>query len=156
MRDDEWYDLMSSNLFGYYNGCRSALRVMVPQRSGNIVNVSSVTATQPINEAVAYVTAKGGVVGMTKALAIEFGPLGIVINAIAPGATETPLTESFYTPEVRASYEARIGVARVAKPRDIADALLFLCTSNARYVCGHELMADGGLAINGNVGMAAQ
>jgi NAD(P)-dependent dehydrogenase (short-subunit alcohol dehydrogenase family) len=150
----EWRDLMDSNLDGYYHGCRAALARMAPRRSGRIVNISSVTATQPIADMTAYVTAKGGVVGLTKSLAVEYAPLGININAVAPGAVETPLTAHAYTPEVRAAYESRIAARRVAKPEDIAGAVVFLASDAARYVVGHELVVDGGLILNGSVGFA--
>ena len=92
MTEHEWHGVLGTNLHGYYHGCRAALRRMVPRRAGRIVNVSSITASQPISDMAAYITAKGGVVALTKALALEFGPLGIGVNAIAPGATETALT----------------------------------------------------------------
>jgi NAD(P)-dependent dehydrogenase (short-subunit alcohol dehydrogenase family) len=152
MGDDEWHDLLGSNLHGYYHGCRAALRRMVPRGAGRIVNVSSITARQPITDMSAYICAKGGVVGLTRALAVEFGPLGIGINAIAPGAIETPLTARVYTPEVRREYESRIALGRVGKPHDIASAIVFLASDAAAYMAGHELVVDGGMTLNGNVG----
>jgi NAD(P)-dependent dehydrogenase (short-subunit alcohol dehydrogenase family) len=91
------------------------------------------------------------VVGLTRALALEFAPLGISINAVAPGAVVTPLTAHTYTPEVRRSYEQRIAVGRVSTPRDIVGAIVFLASDAARYMVGQELLVDGGLALNGNV-----
>jgi NAD(P)-dependent dehydrogenase (short-subunit alcohol dehydrogenase family) len=154
MTREEWRSVLDSNLDGYYHGCTAALRRMVPRGAGHIINVSSITATQPIADMVAYVTAKGGVTGLTKALAVEFAPNGIVINAVAPGAVETPLTAHVYTPEVRRAYEERIPASRVAKPDDIAGVVVFLASDAARYVIGHELIADGGLHLNGNVGFS--
>lgn len=157
MTDEEWRSLIDCNLNGYYNGCRVALEIMVPQgRGGRIINISSVTARQPISSLVAYVTAKGGVLGLTKALALEFAGSGILVNAVAPGAVETPLTTHAYTPPVRRAYEERIAVGRVATPADIAGAVVFLASDAARYVCGHELLVDGGLSLNGNVGFASE
>jgi NAD(P)-dependent dehydrogenase (short-subunit alcohol dehydrogenase family) len=155
MGDDEWHGLLGSNLHGYYHGCRSALRRMVPRGHGRIVNVSSITARQPISDMAAYITAKGGVVALTRALALEFGPHGIGVNAIAPGATETPLTAHIYTPEVRRTYEQRIALGRVGRPDDVAHAIVFLASEAAGYVAGHELVVDGGMVLNGNVGFAA-
>jgi NAD(P)-dependent dehydrogenase (short-subunit alcohol dehydrogenase family) len=155
MADEDWHALLGSNLHGYYHGCRAALRRMAPRRAGRIVNVSSITARQPITDMTAYIAAKGGVVALTKTLAVEFGPLGIGVNAVAPGATETPLTAHVYTPDVRRTYEQRIALGRVGVPQEVADVVLFLASDAARYVTGHELVVDGGMSLNGNVGFAA-
>jgi NAD(P)-dependent dehydrogenase (short-subunit alcohol dehydrogenase family) len=155
MSDDTWHNLLGSNLHGYFHGCRSALRRMVPRGAGAIVNVSSITAIQPIADMAAYITAKGGVVGLTQALALEFAPRGVRVNAVAPGATLTGLTRDSYTPEVKAVYEQRIALGRIGQPEDIARAVLFLASDAAGYMVGHQLVVDGGMILNGNVGMAA-
>jgi NAD(P)-dependent dehydrogenase (short-subunit alcohol dehydrogenase family) len=155
MSDDEWHDLLGSNLHGYYHGCRAALRRMVPRGRGRIVNVSSITEIQPISDMAAYITAKGGVAALTRALALEFGPQGIGVNAVAPGATETPLTAHIYTPEVRRTYEQRIALGRVGLPEDVARAIVFLCSEAAGYIAGQQLVVDGGMVLNGNVGFAS-
>ena len=154
MADDDWHSLMASNLFGYYYGCRAALQDMVPRGRGRIVNVSSITDIQPIAGMSAYITAKGGVVALTKSLAVEFASQGIAINAVAPGAIETPLTAHVYTDAVRHAYGQRIAVGRTGRPTDIVGAILFLASDAAEYVCGHELVVDGGMTINGTVGFA--
>ncbi|MEI8080762.1 MAG: SDR family oxidoreductase [Actinomycetes bacterium] len=154
--DADWSEVLASNLNGYVYGCRAAIRQMVARQTGRIVNISSITEHQPIANLSAYATAKGGVAALTRQLALEFGSHGINVNAVAPGAIATPLTEDIYTPEVRATYEARIALGRVGRPEDIADVVVFLASDAARYVTGVQLVADGGMTINGNVGFSEE
>jgi NAD(P)-dependent dehydrogenase (short-subunit alcohol dehydrogenase family) len=154
MTDEEWHGLLATNLHGYYHGCRAAARQMVKQGGGRIINVTSVVDIQPIAELSAYVTAKGGILGLTKTLAVELGPLGITVNALSPGATDTPLNQVAYTPEVRRNYNSRIPLGHIASAEEVADAIVFLASDAARYVNGHELVVDGGIVLNGSVGHA--
>jgi NAD(P)-dependent dehydrogenase (short-subunit alcohol dehydrogenase family) len=154
MTDDDWHGLLAANLHGYYYGCRAAARQMLIQGSGRIVNVTSIVDIQPIAGLSAYVTAKGGILGLTKTLAVELGPHGITVNALSPGATDTPLNQVAYTPEVRRNYNERIPLGYIASSEEVADAIVFLASDEARYVNGHELVVDGGMVLNGNVGHA--
>jgi NAD(P)-dependent dehydrogenase (short-subunit alcohol dehydrogenase family) len=149
--DEEWRRLLDINLLGYRNGCRAALRHMSSAGSGSIVNIASITATQPLPMLSAYVAAKGGVIGLTKALAVEYGRAGVRINAVSPGVIETPLNTGVAIPEVREAYNQRITVGRVGQPQDVAGVVAFLASNLASYICGEEILVDGGLALNGKV-----
>jgi NAD(P)-dependent dehydrogenase (short-subunit alcohol dehydrogenase family) len=153
LTDADWHGLLAANLHGYFYGCRAAARQMVAQASGGrIINVSSAADVQPLAEAVPYITAKGGIVAMTRSLALDLAPHAITVNAIAPGATDTAINATAYTPEVRRAYAERIALGHIAEPAEIADAGVFLATYAARYITGFELLVDGGLTINGSVG----
>jgi NAD(P)-dependent dehydrogenase (short-subunit alcohol dehydrogenase family) len=152
LTDDDWHGLLAANLHGYFYGCRVAARQMVAQGGGRIVNVSSIVDVQPAAGLSAYTAAKGAISALTRAMAVELGALGVNVNAVAPGATDTPLNKTAYTPEVRHTYEQRISLGRIATPEEIADVVLFLCSTGARYLTGQLVLADGGMAINGNVG----
>jgi NAD(P)-dependent dehydrogenase (short-subunit alcohol dehydrogenase family) len=155
LTDEDWHGLLAANLHGYYYGCRAAIRQMVEQgRGGRVINVTSVVDIQPIAELSAYVTAKGGILGLTKTLAVEFGPHQITVNALSPGATDTPLNQVAYTPQVRRNYNERIPLGRIASAEEIADPFVFLASGASRYITGIELVVDGGIVLNGNVGHA--
>lgn len=152
MSDDDWSSLLDSNLIGYIRGARAAARHMVPAGSGAIVNISSAVDPFPPTDMTGYVTAKGGIAGFTRSLAVELGPLGVRVNALSPGATETPLNDQSWTEEVRHTYRERIPLRRIASAEEIADAIVMMGSDAARYITGQVLLADGGLTLNGSVG----
>jgi NAD(P)-dependent dehydrogenase (short-subunit alcohol dehydrogenase family) len=152
--DDDWHGLLAANLHGYFYGCRAAARHMTAQGTGGrIVNITSQADVQAVPGLGAYTAAKGGIVGLTKVLALELASAAITVNAVAPGAIDTPLNEKAWTPEVRHTYEQRIPLG-IGRPGEVADVVLFLASEAGRYVTGQEVIVDGGLTINGAVGHA--
>ena len=150
--DEDWHGLLAANLHGYFYGCRAAASAMYPQRRGRIINISSAADIQTVANLSAYVTAKGGIVGLTRTLALEAADYNVTVNAVAPGAIDTPLNVKAYTPAVRAAYEERIPLGRIGAEAEIADAVVFVASTASRYMTGHEMVVDGGLVINGTVG----
>lgn len=155
---DEWHQLLRANLHGYFYGCRAAATQMVAQQArsgrggGRIINISSAADILVVGGLSTYIAAKGAIVALTKTLAVELASYGITVNAVAPGAIETPLNTSAWDDAVRAAYRQRIPSGRIGEPEEVADVVAFLASAGSRYVTGHELVVDGGLTINGNVG----
>lgn len=153
--DDNWHGLLAANLHGFFYGSRAAARVMYQQKRGRIINVSSASDILYVANLGAYATAKGGIVALSKNLAIEAAPYGVTVNCVAPGAIDTPLNINAWTDEVRRTYQERIPMGRVGTEEDIADVIVFLASEASRYLTGQEVVVDGGLVINGTVGHAA-
>ena len=145
----DWDRQMAVNLKAVFFCSQAAARLMVagpPGRRGKIVNFASTSAfVSSSKPSVAYDVSKGGVRQMTISMAAELAPLGINVNAVAPGTIETEMSRaSLSTEEGRAWQLARIPMGRVGKPEDIAGVVAFLCSSDADYITGHVLVADGG------------
>jgi NAD(P)-dependent dehydrogenase (short-subunit alcohol dehydrogenase family) len=152
--DEDWHGLMAANLHGFFYGSREAARVMYGQGRGRIINVTSAADILVVANLGAYIAAKGGILGLTKTLALEAAEHDVTVNAVSPGATDTPLNLKAYTPEVRATYEHRIPLGRIGTEEEVADVIVFLASKASRYLTGQEIVVDGGLVINGTVGHA--
>jgi 3-oxoacyl-[acyl-carrier protein] reductase len=144
--DESWRRVLAVNLDGTFYACRAVLRHMVEQRSGVIVTMASNAAQLGIAGLPHYVASKAGVIGLTRTLAREFAPIGIRVNAIAPGGVDTPMFERH--PEgVRRAAKANAPLGRIASPEEIARVALFLASDDASYLVGETINANGGTFI---------
>lgn len=144
MRDEDWLQVLSTNLGGVFHCTREAARVMLRQRSGRIINVASVAAFAGNPGQANYAAAKAGVIGFTRVVARELGSRGITVNAVAPGYVETDMTRPL-PDRLKEEVMARIPVGRFGQPEDVAAAVLFLASPSAGYITGQTLVVDGGL-----------
>ncbi len=152
--DEDWHGLLGANLHGFFYGSRAAARAMYRQRRGRIINITSAADVLVVANLGAYIAAKGGILGLTRTLALEAAEHDVTVNAVSPGATDTPLNAKAYTPDVRRTYEHRIPLGRIGSEDEIADVVVFVASHASRYLTGQEIVVDGGLVINGTVGHA--
>jgi 3-oxoacyl-[acyl-carrier protein] reductase len=144
MSEDEFDSVINVNLKGTWNMCKSVTRLLMKQRFGSIINISSVVGIMGNAGQANYVASKAGIIGLTKSLAKEFGPRGITVNAVAPGFIETKMTESL-PEDVKKEYMRQIPLKKFGTPEDIADACYFLSSSSAKYITGQVLSVNGGM-----------
>lgn len=144
MKEDEFDQVIATNLKGVFNCVKAATRPMMKQRSGRIINISSVVGVLGNPGQVNYVAAKAGVIGMTKATAKELASRGITVNAVAPGFIETDMTDKL-PEDVRSQLLQQIPLAKLGQPEDIAKAVRFLASDDASYMTGQTIHVDGGM-----------
>ncbi len=147
MMDNEvWNKVIDTNLTGAFNVSRACIFTFMKQKSGNIINVSSLSGVVGIAGQTNYCASKAGLIGFTKALAKEVGPCGIRVNAVAPGFIRTGSTDTKVKNSVRAAILAQTPLKRFGTAEEVAESVLFLATEKASYITGKTLIIDGGLA----------
>jgi 3-oxoacyl-[acyl-carrier protein] reductase len=144
MKLEDWDAVLRTNLTGAYLCTQQAIGVMLRQRYGRIINVSSVVAETGNAGQANYVAAKAGLIGLTRAIAVEIASRSITVNAVAPGFIATPMTDSLAQP-VKDAMMARIPLGRMGTDAEIAAAIVFLASEEAGYITGHVLDINGGL-----------
>lgn len=146
MTDEQFDQVIDTNLKGAFYMMRAVSRQMMKQRSGRIINISSVVGVMGNAGQVNYAASKAGVIGMTKSLARELASRKITVNAIAPGMIETDMT-TVMSDKAKEAMKAAIPVGEMGKPEDIAGAIAFLAGEESRYITGQVICVDGGMAI---------
>ena len=144
MSDAAWAEVLNVNLTGAFYMARAVLRPMLKQRAGRIVNMSSVSGQMGNAGQANYVASKAGLIGLTKAIAMEIASRNITVNAVAPGFIKTPMTDVL-PDKVKEELNTRIPLGRMGSARDVAAAIVFLASDEAGYITGHVLDVNGGM-----------
>jgi 3-oxoacyl-[acyl-carrier protein] reductase len=146
MSDDDWREVIETNLSSVFYTCRAVTRPMMRRRAGSIVNVSSIVGLHGNFGQTNYAASKAGIIGFTKSLARELGSRGVRANVVAPGYVKTRLTDAI--PEQgRELMLANTPLGRLGEPEDVAGAVRFLCSDEASFITGEVLLVDGGLGM---------
>ena len=146
MSDDDWRTVIDTNLSSVFFTCRAAARTMMRRRSGAIVNVSSIVGVHGNWGQTNYAASKAGIIGFTKSLAKELGSRNVRANVVAPGYVKTQLTDVLPEGATQTMLDAT-PLGRLGDPEDVAGAVRFLCSDDARFVTGAVLLVDGGLGM---------
>ena len=144
MKEEEWDEIMQVNLKSVFRTSKAVLRGMMKQRSGRIINITSVVGAMGNAGQANYAAAKAGLMGFAKSMAREVGSRGITVNCIAPGFIDTDMTRAL-PEEVRKTFEAQTALGRFGDAQDIADAVLFLASDQAKYITGQTMHVNGGM-----------
>jgi 3-oxoacyl-[acyl-carrier protein] reductase len=146
--DDEWDLVMSVNVRGAFNCSRAVVPLMAAKGYGKIINISSATIWNGRPHYLHYVTSKAALIGFTRALANEVGPMGIRVNAITPGSTQTEVVRATVTQEQRAAMAAASALRRSETPDDLVGTVLFLASPDSDFITGQTINVDGGLTFH--------
>jgi len=144
MKEDEWEDIINTNLSSIYKMSKSVLRGMIKKRSGRIISITSVVGAMGNAGQSNYGAAKAGIIGFTKSLAREVGVRGITVNAIAPGFIETDMTDSL-PDDQKEALASQIPMGRLGTPNEVAQAVLFLADEGGSYITGQTIHVNGGM-----------
>ena len=144
MKQEDWEVVLRTNLTGAHLCTQQALATMMRARAGRIINIASVVARTGNPGQANYVAAKAGLIGLTRAIAMEIASRNITVNAVAPGFIETPMTDVL-SDKVKEELKTRIPLGRMGTARDVAAAIVFLASDEAGYITGHVLDVNGGL-----------
>jgi len=146
MKEEDWQQVLQVNLTGMYHCSKAAIRPMIRQRSGRIINITSIIGLIGNPGQVNYAAAKAGAIGLTKALAREVASRGITVNAVAPGFIETEMTQGL-SGETKAELLRQIPLGRWGMPQDVANCVGFLVSARASYITGQVIQVNGGLSM---------
>jgi 3-oxoacyl-[acyl-carrier protein] reductase len=146
MSMDDWDTVLNTNLKGAFNFTQAVMRPMIKQRSGRIINISSIAGLTGNAGQANYAASKAGLIGLTKTLARELASRGITVNAVAPGLIETDMT-TVLSEEIRQSILQKVPLGKLGEPEDIAGAVAYLASPEAKYITGQVLIVDGGMVM---------
>lgn len=146
MTEEDWDAVLETNLKSVFNFCKAAYRPMMKQRSGRIINLSSVVGVMGNPGQTNYAASKAGIIGFSKSLAKELGARGVTVNVVAPGYVATDMTAAI-SDKAKEAMLGAVPLGRPASPEEIASAVLFLAAPTGAYITGHVLHVDGGLAM---------
>ena len=146
MSEDDWNKVIKINLNGAFNGIKAVSQIMIKQRAGRIINISSIVGLIGNPGQANYAASKAGLIGLSKSAAKELAPRGITVNAIAPGYIATDMTDQI-TDQAKESLITKIPLGRIGSPSDIAASALFLASDEAGYITGQTLTVDGGMVM---------